>query len=90
MTKPTLVVTRRLYQDVFSQLASAFNVIADNQADDQPWDLETMRRQVAQADYLLCSVADKVDASVIAAATRRVPLGITTLTQRPAGSVGFD
>ncbi len=82
MAKPTLVVTRRLYDDVFSQLASAFEVIADNQATDQPWDLDTMRRQVAQADYLLCSVADKIDASVITAATR--------LKLIATGAVGYN
>jgi gluconate 2-dehydrogenase len=82
MAKPTLVVTRRLYEDVFAQLASAFQVTADNQATDQPWDLETMRRHVAQADYMLCSVADKVDASVIAAATR---LKLIT-----TGAVGYN
>lgn len=82
MTKPTLVVTRRLYDDVFSQLAAAFEVIADNQATDQPWDLDTMRRQVAHADYLLCSVADKIDASVIAAATR--------LKLIATGAVGYN
>ena len=82
MTKPTLVVTRRLYDDVFSQLAAAFEVIADNQATDQPWDPDTMRRQVAQADYLLCSVADKIDASVIAAAKR--------LKLIATGAVGYN
>ncbi|MEN9772646.1 MAG: lactate dehydrogenase or related dehydrogenase [Pseudomonadota bacterium] len=82
MAKPTLVVTRRLYDDVFSQLGAAFDVIADNQAQDKPWDLETMRRHVASADYLLCSVADKIDGSVIAAASR--------LKLIATGAVGYN
>ena len=70
MAKPTLVVTRRIYDHVLAPLQQTFDVVADNQATDTPWTLEQMRSRVANADYVLCSVADKMDASVIAAATR--------------------
>ena len=70
MTKPTLVTTRRIYDHVLASLQQTFDVVADNQATDTPWTLEEMRARVANADYVLCSVADKMDASVIAAAAR--------------------
>ncbi|MBU3724212.1 MAG: D-glycerate dehydrogenase [Burkholderiaceae bacterium] len=82
MAKPTLVITRRLYDQVRASLASVFDIIADNQATDQPWDAATMQRHVAQADYLFCTVADKIDAAVIAAAPR--------LKLIATGAVGYN
>ena len=82
MTKPTLVITRRIYDDVLSSLAPVFDIIADNQASDQPWDPATMQRHVAKTDYLFCTVADKIDAAVIGAAPR--------LKLIATGAVGFN
>ena len=68
MALPKLVVTRRIYDKTFHQLSQKFQIIAENQADDQPWTLDGLCAQVTEADYLFCTVADKIDASVIAAA----------------------
>lgn len=68
MSKPRLAITRRIYDHVYSPLAQVFEIVADNQAQDQPWAAEQMQRNLATVDYLLCSVADKIDAPVIAAA----------------------
>ncbi len=63
-------------------LQAEFDILADNQATDQPWDTQALQQRIAQADYMLCSVADKIDASVIAAATR--------LKVIATGAVGFN
>jgi len=70
MARPGLVITRRIYQEVVASLQTEFDILADNQATDQPWDTQALQQRIAQADYMLCSVADKIDASVIAAAAR--------------------
>lgn len=82
MSKPKLAITRRIYDEVYSSLSSVFDIVADNQATDQPWSLETMQQRVADVDYLLCTVADKVDASVIGAAR--------SLKMIATGAVGFN
>ena len=82
MSKPKLAITRRIYDSVYGALADMFEIVADNQATDQPWDSATMQKNVAGVDYLFCSVADKIDAAVINAAAKvRV---IAT------GAVGFN
>lgn len=82
MSKPKLAITRRIYDSVYASLADVFEIVADNQATDQPWDAATMQKNVASIDYLFCSVADKIDAAVInAAASVKV---IAT------GAVGFN
>ncbi len=82
MARPGLVITRRIYQEVYASLQAEFDILADNQATDQPWDTQALQQRIAQADYMLCSVADKIDASVIAAATR--------LKVIATGAVGFN
>ena len=82
MARPGLVITRRIYQEVVASLQTEFDILADNQATDQPWDQQALQQRIAQADYMLCSVADKIDASVIAAAAR--------LKVIATGAVGFN
>ena len=82
MARPRLVITRRIYQEVVASLQTEFDILADNQATDQPWDQQALQQRIAQADYMLCSVADKIDASVIAAAAR--------LKVIATGAVGFN
>jgi lactate dehydrogenase-like 2-hydroxyacid dehydrogenase len=67
---------------VVASLQTEFDILADNQATDQPWDQQALQQRIAQADYMLCSVADKIDASVIAAAAR--------LKVIATGAVGFN
>jgi gluconate 2-dehydrogenase len=82
MARSGLVITRRIYEEVYASLQAEFDILADNQATDQPWDLQALQQRIAQADYMLCTVADKVDASVIAAAAR--------LKVIATGAVGFN
>jgi gluconate 2-dehydrogenase len=82
MSKPKLAVTRRVYDSVYASLASVFEIVADNQATDQPWDLATMKKNVASVDYLFCTVADKIDAAVITAAANVKVIA--------TGAVGFN
>lgn len=82
MPLPTLVITRRIYDHVYDQLARKFQITADNQATDSPWDAPTLCRHLAKADYLFCSVADKIDAQVIAA--------VASLRLIATGAVGYN
>jgi glyoxylate/hydroxypyruvate/2-ketogluconate reductase len=82
MSLPKLAITRRIYDTTFDALAQKFEIVAHNQANDQPWDAQTMKRHVAQVDYLFCTVADKIDASVIEAAQ--------SLKVIATGAVGFN
>jgi gluconate 2-dehydrogenase len=82
MGRPRLVITRRIYKEVYTSLQAEFDILADNQATDQPWDLRALQQSVAQAEYMLCTVADKIDASVIAAAAQ--------LKVIATGAVGFN
>ncbi len=68
MGRPRLVITRRIYEHVLQPLRDVFDIIADNQADDVPWTPELMKQKLAHAEYVLCSVADRMDADVLAAA----------------------
>jgi glyoxylate/hydroxypyruvate/2-ketogluconate reductase len=82
MSKPKLAITRRVYDSVYASLANVFEIVADNQATDQPWDAATMLKNVASVDYLFCTVADKIDAAVINAAAN--------LKVIATGAVGFN
>jgi gluconate 2-dehydrogenase len=82
MGRPGLVITRRIYNEVYASLQAEFDILADNQATDQPWSPQALQQRVAQADYMLCTVADKIDASVIAAAAQ--------LKVIATGAVGFN
>ena len=82
MSKPKLAISRRIYESSYAQLAAVFEIVADNQAADSPWSLAQMQANVADVDYLFCTVADKVDASVIAAAPK--------LKMIATGAVGFN
>ena len=82
MTKPKLVITRRIYDHVYQPLDETFDIIANNQSTDQPWSAELMKKNIADAKYLFCTVADKIDAAVIAAAPQ--------LKVIATGAVGFN
>jgi gluconate 2-dehydrogenase len=82
MSKLRLAITRRIYDHVYQQLEAVFDIVANNQATDSPWDAETMRRHVSGVDALFCSVADRIDAPVIEAAAN--------LKIIATGAVGFN
>jgi gluconate 2-dehydrogenase len=82
MSKPKLAVSRRIYDQIYQSLDATFDIVANNQATDTPWSIEQMRANTASVDYLLCTVADKVDASVID--------GAAQLKLIATGAVGFN
>jgi gluconate 2-dehydrogenase len=82
MSLPKLAITRRIYDSTYQQLAPKFQIVADNQAQDIPWDAKTMKQHVAQVDALFSTVADKIDAPVIEAAKH--------LKIIATGAVGFN
>jgi lactate dehydrogenase-like 2-hydroxyacid dehydrogenase len=67
MSRPRVVVTRKLPQAVEDRLAAAFDAVLN--PDDTPVDLA---RAMREADGLLCAVTDRLDAAAIAAPGRRV------------------
>ncbi|NBT33957.1 MAG: D-glycerate dehydrogenase [Betaproteobacteria bacterium] len=69
MTKPHLLVTRRIYSDALERLGSVFT-ISHNQELDTPTQKDELLAKIVNADYLFCTVADRIDADVIAAAPR--------------------
>jgi gluconate 2-dehydrogenase len=67
MSKPTLVVTRRIRAELIESLSQVFEV-THNQETDTPTTPDRMRTLLAQAQYLFCTVADTVNAEVLGAA----------------------
>ncbi len=81
MAKPHLLITRRVYPEAIEALSPHFD-ITDNQAQDTPTTKEGLMAAIGQADYLFCTVADKIDADVIAAAPK--------LKMIATGAVGYN
>lgn len=67
MSKPTLVVTRRIRAELIESLSQVFEV-THNQETDTPTTPDRMRTLLAHAEYLFCTVADTVNAEVLSAA----------------------
>lgn len=81
MSRPALLVTRRIYPEVLAGLEAQFDV-THNQHDDLLWSKPELIKRIVGTDYLLCTVVDKVDAEVIAAASE--------LKAIATGAVGFN
>lgn len=81
MSRPALLVTRRIYPEVLAGLEAQFDV-THNQHDDLLWSKPELIERIVGVDYLLCTVVDKVDAEVIAAASK--------LKAIATGAVGFN
>lgn len=75
------MVTRRIYPEVLAGLEAQFDV-THNQHDDLLWSKPELIERIVGVDYLLCTVVDKVDAEVIAAASK--------LKAIATGAVGFN
>jgi lactate dehydrogenase-like 2-hydroxyacid dehydrogenase len=67
MSRPRVVVTRKLPEAVEARLAASFDAVLN--PDDTPADLAQAMRE---ADGLLCAVTDRLDAATLAAPARRV------------------
>jgi lactate dehydrogenase-like 2-hydroxyacid dehydrogenase len=63
MSRPVVSVTRRLPDAVEQELASRFDVRLNR--DDRPTSSEDLHAALREADALLCTVTDRIDAAVI-------------------------
>lgn len=67
MARPRLLVTRRIYPDVLDRLTAHFEV-SHNQESDTPRSKQELIDLIAPCEYLFCTVADRIDADILAAA----------------------
>ena len=70
--RPTVVVTRRLPEEVQRELAKDFDATLN--ADDRPLGPEGLRAALGRADAVLCTVTDRITAEVLAVEPRRARL----------------
>ena len=71
-TRPKVVVTRRLPEAIEARMGELFE--AELNGDDVPRDAGALRQAVADADVLVPTVTDTIDAAVIEAAGERLKL----------------
>ena len=67
MSLPKLLITRRVYDPVLDSLSGAFD-IQHNQDKDEPLTKPDLMQKLADRDYLLSTVVDRIDEEVLAAA----------------------
>jgi lactate dehydrogenase-like 2-hydroxyacid dehydrogenase len=67
MPLPKLLITRRVYDSVLDSLSGAFD-IQHNQDKDEPLTKPDLIQKLADKDYLLSTVVDRIDEEVLAAA----------------------
>lgn len=67
MSLPKLLITRRVYDPVLDSLSGAFD-IQHNQDNDEPLTKPDLMQKLADKDYLLSTVVDRIDEEVLAAA----------------------
>ena len=67
MSLPKLLITRRVYDPVLDSLSGAFD-IQHNQDKDEPLTKPDLMQKLADKDYLLSTVVDRIDEEVLAAA----------------------
>ena len=67
MSLPKLLITRRVYDSVLDSLSGAFD-IQHNQDKDEPLTKPDLIQKLADKDYLLSTVVDRIDEEVLAAA----------------------
>ena len=70
MTKPRIIVTRKLPEPVEARLKSLFTVALN--ATDKPFGKAKLKKAMAQADGLLCTFGDNVDEEVIATGKAKI------------------
>ena len=67
MPLPKLLITRRVYDSVLDSLSGVFD-IQHNQEKDEPLTKPDLMQKLADKDYLLSTVVDRIDEEVLAAA----------------------
>ena len=61
--RPLVLVTRRLPAPVERELAESFDAVLN--PDDAPLDAGSLRRALSRSDGVLCTVTDRIDASIL-------------------------
>jgi len=79
--RPTILVTRRMPEEVTARAGRDYRVLANE--DDQPYDGQELLRRAAQADAIIAMPTDRLTAELIAALPRRIRAVATF-------SVGFE
>ena len=69
MPLPRLLITRRVYDEVLESLSGVFE-IQHNQDKDEPLSKSELIQRLADKEYLLSTVVDRIDEDVLAAAPR--------------------
>jgi glyoxylate reductase len=72
LRKPKVIVTRKLPDAVETRMRELFDT--ELNLDDRPMDVEALRAAVARADVLACTITDRIDGEIIAAAGDRLKL----------------
>ena len=67
MTRPTVYITRRLPEPVMAAIRQQYRLISE--PTDQPPTADEQRHGFAQADAVICTLTDRVDAALLANAT---------------------
>lgn len=80
MSRPKLLITRRIFPEVLERLAQHFEVLS-NQADEE-WSVETLHARVADRDALFVVASDRIDRALLDAAP-----GLKIVS---TGSVGYN
>ncbi|MBH0203610.1 MAG: hypothetical protein HP496_15245 [Nitrospira sp.] len=68
MTSPTLYITRQLPPPVLEAIPRHYQVLV--QPEGQPPTAEELRQGFAQADAVICTLTDRIDASLLAQASK--------------------
>ena len=68
MTSPTLYITRLLPQPVLDAIPRHYHMLAE--PTDRPPTAEELRRGFTEADAVICTLTDRIDASLLAQTTR--------------------
>jgi gluconate 2-dehydrogenase len=80
MSKPRLLVTRRVFPEVLEHLEQVFTVVSNPQ--DELWSMQTLRENAAGMDALLVVTSDRVDDALLQACP--------DLKMIATGSVGYN
>lgn len=80
MSRPKLLITRRIFPEVLERLAQHFEVLS-NQADEE-WSVEALHARVADRDALFVVASDRIDRALLDAAP-----GLKIVS---TGSVGYN
>ncbi|MFZ1802361.1 MAG: NAD(P)-dependent oxidoreductase, partial [Nitrospira sp.] len=68
MDRPTLYITRLLPQPVMDAIPRHYHILTESA--DRPPTAEELRRRFTEADAVICTLTDRIDASLLSHATK--------------------